>query len=563
MDPVQHNPRRLPALLTVAAATLLLVATATASDPIRALQSKAVEAGRSPVAHWGWDSDNYLLWGTHSNRLIPVYTFGTAKAGTGIDLRDYMGKNSPYRSPSTLRKLYGTVPSETFNSSAEYLDQTNIYDIQRAALAAGRKQIILIVFDGMDWQTTQAASIARLGRVAYDSGRGTGLHFQDYKANETTQFGYMVTSPYADGTRVNVNSQTVETPNGEQRGGYSATHAGSTPWAVPEDDQYLIGKSDDVGARHAYTDSASSATSMTAGIKTYNNAINVDPLGTPVPTIAHTAQRRGYGIGVVTSVPISHATPAAAYAHNVHRNDYQDLTRDLLGLPSISHPDAPLPGVDVLLGAGFGELRPLDNGQGKNFVAGNAYLTTEDRHRVDVRQGGEYVVVERTAGVLGRELLRDATDEAVAGGHRLFGFFGVAGGHLPYQTADGDFNPAVGRRKAAETYSKADVQENPTLAEMTSSALTVLSSTRERFWMLVEAGDVDWANHDNNIDNSIGAVFSGDAAVRVVTDWVEQNSSWDDAIVIVTADHGHLLVLDQPHALAKLGSETEATSASE
>ena len=66
---------------------------------------------------------------------------------------------------------------------------------------------------------------------------------------------------------------------------------------------------------------------------------------------------------------------------------------------------------------------------------------------------------------------------------------------------------------------------------------------------MVEAGDVDWANHDNNLDNSIGAVNSGDRAFRVITDWVEKRSNWDETVVIVTADHGHYLWLDRPEGL--------------
>jgi alkaline phosphatase len=102
---------------------------------------------------------------------------------------------------------------------------------------------------------------------------------------------------------------------------------------------------------------------------------------------------------------------------------------------------------------------------------------------------------------------------------------------------------------AAEKYSAADIDENPTLSDMTDAALQVLSSRSDRFWLMVEAGDVDWANHANNIDNSIGAVLSGEAAFTTVTKWVEANGGWDDTAVLVTADHGHYLVLDKPEAL--------------
>lgn len=93
---------------------------------------------------------------------------------------------------------------------------------------------------------------------------------------------------------------------------------------------------------------------MTAAIKTFNGGVNVDSNGTPVKTVAHELQSQGWRVGAISSVPISHATPAAAYAHNVSRDDYQDLTRDMLGLPSIQHPQTPLLGLDVVIGGGYG-----------------------------------------------------------------------------------------------------------------------------------------------------------------------------------------------------------------
>jgi alkaline phosphatase len=77
----------------------------------------------------------------------------------------------------------------------------------------------------------------------------------------------------------------------------------------------------------------------------------------------------------------------------------------------------------------------------------------------------------------------------------------------------------------------------------------VLSRNPQGFWLMVEPGDVDWANHDNNIDNSIGAVLTGDATVKTITDWVERNSNWSESLLLVTADHGHYLVLEKPDLL--------------
>jgi alkaline phosphatase len=278
-----------------------------------------------------------------------------------------------------------------------------------------------------------------------------------------------------------------------------------------------------------------------------------------VATIAHEVQRDGFSVGAISSVPISHATPAASYAHNVHRDDYQDLTRDQLGLKSISHPDTPLPGLDVLIGGGYGHVlkgkaaksASAPDTQGDNFVPGNLYLADKDREAVDIANGGKYVVATRTAGKNGTELLKEAAEKAVSGKHRLFGFFGVgdAKGHLPFQTADGKFDPVQGRNKEVEAYTPEDISENPTLVDMTNAAISVLSKNPKGFWLMVEAGDVDWANHNNNIDDSIGATISGDNAVKAVTDWVEKNSNWKESAVIVTADHGHYLVIEKPELL--------------
>ena len=178
-----------------------------AQDLVADFQAQAIADGNSNAAHWGVVPEKYTQWGTHSNRLVPVYTFGTAGAGDGVDLTSYTGANSVYRSESGVRRLYGYVPEGTVNESAQWLDQTNIADLQRAALAAGKRHVFLVVFDGMDWQTTQAAAIVNRGEVGYTSGRGTGTRFQSYTADGTTQYGFMVTSPHNDGTKTNVDNQ--------------------------------------------------------------------------------------------------------------------------------------------------------------------------------------------------------------------------------------------------------------------------------------------------------------------------------------------------------------------
>jgi alkaline phosphatase len=541
-------------IVSKAAAPADAAAVADAVDFPKQLQSKAIEDDKAEFGYWGRDPNIYTGWKTHSNRLIPVYTFGTKGGGEGVDLNSYSGPNSVYRSEAKVQALYGHVPEKTVNPEAVWMDQTNIADLQRAAAAAGKKYIFLVVFDGMDWNTTRAAAIWNQKKVTYSEGRGHGTHFQDYEANGTTQFGFMVTSAHNEGTDIDVNAQTVKNPGGTIRGGYDASAAGTAPWVTPSDAGYLMGKPENGNRKHNYTDSSSSATSMTAAIKTFNGGVNVDANGAPVSTVAHELQAKGWRVGAISSVSISHATPAASYAHNVSRDDYQDLTRDMLGLPSIQHATMPLPGLDVAIGGGYGNngnARKGNASQGTNFIEGNLYLTDEDLKAVDVGNGGKYVTAVRTAGKNGSQVLKESAAAAVKGNHRLLGFYGNGqyNGHLPFSTADRRYDPAPGVTKKGEEYSPADIEENPTLADMTTAAIAVLGRDTTPFWVMIESGDVDWANHDDNVDNSIGAVNSGDDAVKVITKWVEANSNWNESLLIVTADHGHMLNLVKPELL--------------
>ena len=102
--------------------------------------------------HWGDDETVFSNWTNHSNRLIPVYTFG-------VSLKNVAGRKSVYRDIERLQLLYGDNAPSSLNRKANYFDQSEIHTLQKHALADGKKNIILFVCDGLDWQTTQAASI--------------------------------------------------------------------------------------------------------------------------------------------------------------------------------------------------------------------------------------------------------------------------------------------------------------------------------------------------------------------------------------------------------------------
>ncbi|HAY22813.1 MAG TPA: alkaline phosphatase, partial [Desulfobacterales bacterium] len=106
------------------------------------------------------------------------------------------------------------------------------------------------------------------------------------------------------------------------------------------------------------TDSASAATALATGVKTFDNVLNLDVYGNKLKTITEYAAEQGKATGVVTSVEISHATPAGMYAHNVSRNNYAALANEMLAGP-----------LNVIMGAG----NPRYDNNGNYLFTPNSY----------------------------------------------------------------------------------------------------------------------------------------------------------------------------------------------
>ncbi len=550
----------------------LFAGAALAGDHLKELQteySTHPERKVDRVYHFGSQGpgDVFSNHGSHSNRQVPVYVWGRK-----ADLGSIMGENSSYRDAEKVKKLYGFLPENTVNPEATYGDQSELRKVMADAVDKGVKHLFIVWFDGFDWVPTQAATIVKTNKV-FTEGKGSGLIFQDYEADGSAQYGYVVTSPTYDRAKVDVNTQTVTIPENSLKGGYDVQIAGPNPWTpgplATQAPGYLKGQSandqdrkgvEQVGrVLHAYTDSSTSAAEAVSGVKSYNNSVNVADDGRVLPTLFNKLQQEGWKVGTVTSVAFPHASPAAMYAQNVHRGDYQDLARCMLGLPSIIQEarQAPLyPGLDVVIGTGFGQESGASKSQGDNAVAGNQYLAPEDRKAIDRENGGKYLVVETDYDVDGGEALLKGAQKARDAGFRLFGFFGDKGmSHLPFRTADGNYDPAPdpgkgdGKPGNTESYTEKQLKSQPTLADMTDAALTVLAEPDKNFALFVEAGDVDYGLHANNLDTAVGAVYSGEDAIKRIIHWVETNSNWDDSMVLISSDHGHYLVIDDPEGL--------------
>ena len=479
------------------------------------------------------------------------------------------GKNSVYRDEARLRALYGFTPSNTVNPDAEYCDQSDLYKVQRDAADRGAKYIITVWFDGMDWEATRAAAIARTGKV-YTEGKGTGLLFQDYDAAGTAKYGYYATSPTHDKNTPNVDDQTVTIPAESTPGGYDARIAGPFPWGggrldaprLPQGPerqrrgQERGGKGGRGAARlHRQLVVGGRVCLRCEELQQRRERRRGRPDGAdPVPAApgARLAGRHGGRAWPSTTPRPRRCTPTTSIGTIIRTSPARcSACRGSCRRPARARASR----ASTWCWARGYAAAPSDAArartQGQNEALDqNLYIADADLKAINVDNGGDYVVAVRKPDAKGPEALADAAGRAARGRKRLFGFYGSGGGHLPYRTADGDYKPSPGLRGIRETYSKEDLDENPTLADMARAALTALGAEpASPFALFVEAGDVDFALHDNNLDNAVGAIYSGEDAVRVVFGWVEKYSNWDDAVVIVTADHGHYLVLDDPAAL--------------
>jgi alkaline phosphatase len=291
------------------------------------------------------------------------------------------------------------------------------------------------------------------------------------------------------------------------------------------------------------------------------------------------ANSLGKATGLVTSVPIDHATPGAAAASVNRRSKYDG---DFPGIDNILQQELRTYQPTVLLGGGHPFSTPenlLPNGVEPNRSTTYIAKSTYDylvANPTNNRYGYEFL--ERGANAAAVLAATAATIDSDAG-ERLFGLYGARGqdGNLPVSSANGDYSTtglsmfSVNSTKGlgqdttrpllpGETdasFIAREVNENPTLKDLTNAALNVLGRDKDGFWLMVEGGDIDWSAHDNNIDNLIGTVNDFDKAVKATTDWIAKNGGWEQNLLIVTADHDHYLTLtpDYPALLASKGAE--------
>ncbi len=270
-------------------------------------------------------------------------------------------------------------------------------------------------------------------------------------------------------------------------------------------------------------DSAGTMSAMMTGVKTKAGLISVNQqvirgdcqsqTGNEMLTALEYAEIIGLSTGIVSTARITHATPAATYAHSMDRefeNDSdaadfsnpagcEDIASQLISLPKRFKNSAPqVDGLELVFGGGR-----------RNFLSGEQGKRQDGR---DLTQ--EWLAHYQDAAYISDKAALEAVDLVTT--KHLLGLFSES--HMDYET---------------------DRQAQPSLTEMTQKAISLLQQNQQGFFLMVEAGRIDHAHHATNpyraLEDTIELANAVEAAYN--------NTNPEETLIIVTADHSHVFTL--------------------
>lgn len=267
-------------------------------------------------------------------------------------------------------------------------------------------------------------------------------------------------------------------------------------------------------------ESAATATALMTGVKTIARVIGLGPAAAGkdcvaaradvLTTLAEIAKARGKSAGVVTTTRLTHATPASAYAHVINR-DWEgdadvsaegksagcpDIARQLVEAPEAAR-------LNVAFGGGRDRFTPA--------AAGGKRQDGQDLTKVWAGKPSSAYAADATALAA---LQPGRTQHAL-------GLFAMD--HNPYEADRAEQGAGV-----------------PTLKEMAVKAVDLLSVDKDGYFLMVEGGRIDHANHANQSRRMVGEVAAFSDAIAAVLAKVDLN----ETLVIVTADHSHGLTIN-------------------
>jgi len=240
---------------------------------------------------------------------------------------------------------------------------------------------------------------------------------------------------------------------------------------------------DTASASSIVTDSAAASSSFGGGYRVKNGVLNIGANGEKHVPIWQKFKKAGKKTGCVTTVTITHATPAGFCVNSDSRNAENEIAEMYAEI-----------GFDVMMGGGDEFFNPLKR---------------EDKKDI-------YSLYQQK----GYQILKNRSDlKKAEKGKKVLGIFNS--GALPY---------SIDRKNISE------LQHTPSLAEMAQTAIDQMKDHKEGFVLQIEGGKVDWAAHANDISALIHDQLAFDEAVKTVIDFAEKDQN---TLVIITTDHGN------------------------
>ena len=229
------------------------------------------------------------------------------------------------------------------------------------------------------------------------------------------------------------------------------------------------------------TCSSASGTALACGIKTTNNSLGVDPEGNEGTSVAVELHDQGYNVGVMSSVPVNHATPAAFYAHNEYRGNYYEISQDMID-----------DGFEFFGGSGLYHINGKKGDQPStiDFLEENGYAVCYGKSTFEKRADETEKIV----------YLQPSSEEK-----------------------DPEYYTRVG-----------DHEEDLSLAEMLGLCLDYLGD-EEPFIIACEEGRIDWSAHGNKTMSMVHDVLSLNETVKKALEFYYAHP--DETLIVVTADH--------------------------
>ena len=291
-------------------------------------------------------------------------------------------------------------------------------------------------------------------------------------------------------------------------------------------------------SRYAHPDSGNTASSLSNGTKSYNNSINVDGAGVAQTTIIdllNAARKAGKRTGVVTTVEFADATPAAlGGAHNIARANRNAIANEMFSTGNL----------DVIGGAGNpdyddnGVLRTTPN---YNWISAALWNDLKAGTNVSTFNPWNFQLVQEKSDI-----------DALAAGTMLppekLAMLYKSYTSSQFNRAGDTTNPADPHTK--EPFTDALRSDTPSQVNLTLAALNALGMQKNAagrakgFYLMTEAGAVDRAEHANNTGRMIEEMVDSQNTVQAIIDWVNRadtDANWNNTLLIITADHDHLL----------------------